>query len=296
MAGREGETMGCSAKVVTPCSQNVVIGGASAQDPRVAIQPEVPEWAVTGLQMLGVAGAILALPYSVVALGVGGTVAAGVLGAAGSLVGGKAMRALGESMGLSEGWVRAMEAGGELGGGMLGGAAGVKGWRAGTAGWSPTSRAGVITKQGWSGGNPKAIAEVNKMPPAYRSEYQAARAAGWKKPDGSTWWPPENGAVPGSKQMTPLGKATQLDRYGDPTGGYTSPRGVPFEQRAMPGTPSGPPNNYTVTKPLTVEEAKISPWFDQPGGGKQYRMIDPSGVKSKYSVQDAIDDGYLGDY
>jgi uncharacterized Zn-binding protein involved in type VI secretion len=126
MAGREGETMGCSAKVVAPCSLNVVIGGASAQDPRVAIQPEVPEWAVTGLQMLGVAGAILALPYSVVALGVGGTVAAGVLGAAGGFVGGKAMRALGESMGLSEGWVRAMEASGELGGGMLGGAAGAR--------------------------------------------------------------------------------------------------------------------------------------------------------------------------
>jgi len=126
MAGREGETMGCSAKVVAPCSPDVIIGGPSAADPRVAIQPEVPQWAVTGLQALGIAGAILALPFSITALGVGGTIGAGVLGFVGSLVGGKAMRALGESLGMSEGGVLAMEAAGELGGGMLGGGLGAR--------------------------------------------------------------------------------------------------------------------------------------------------------------------------
>jgi Bacterial toxin 46 len=53
----------------------------------------------------------------------------GLLGAGGSYVGGKAMRALGESMGMSEAGILTMEAFGELGGGMLGGAAGVKGIR-----------------------------------------------------------------------------------------------------------------------------------------------------------------------
>jgi uncharacterized Zn-binding protein involved in type VI secretion len=33
MAGREGETMACSAKVVAACSPTVVIGGDSAKDP-----------------------------------------------------------------------------------------------------------------------------------------------------------------------------------------------------------------------------------------------------------------------
>jgi uncharacterized Zn-binding protein involved in type VI secretion len=131
MAGREGETMACSAKVVAACSPNVVIGGASAQDPRVTITPEIPPWAVTGLQVLGVVGAVMALPFSVAALGVGGTIAAGVLGAGGSYVGGKAMRALAESMGMSEAGVLTMEAFGELGGGMLGGTAGAR--RFGTA-------------------------------------------------------------------------------------------------------------------------------------------------------------------
>ncbi len=296
MAGREGETMGCSAKVVAPCSPDVIIGGPSAQDPRVAIQPEVPQWAVTGLQVLGIAGAIMALPYSIAALGVGGTLAAGVLGYGGSILGGKAGRALGEAMGLSQGGVLAMEAAGELGGGMLGGAAGARGWQAGTAGWNPATRAGVITKQGWSGGPPGTVAQVNRMPPAYRAEYAQARAAGWKRPDGSTWWPPENGAVPGSQQVTTLPKGTQLDRYGGESGGYLSPRGASFESRAMPGVPSTSPNNYVVNRPLSVEQARIAPWFEQPGGGTQYRLTPPDGWPpgKPFNVGAARDEGFLG--
>ncbi len=126
MAGREGETMGCSAKIVAPCSPNVLIGGPSAQDPRVPITPEVPEWAVTGLQVLGVAGAIAALPYSLVALGAGGTLAAGLFGVGGSMLGGYGMRSLGEALGMSESGVLAMEAGGELFGGILGGGMGAR--------------------------------------------------------------------------------------------------------------------------------------------------------------------------
>jgi uncharacterized Zn-binding protein involved in type VI secretion len=131
LAGREGEKLGCSAVSIKRTSPNVFIGGDSAQDPRVAIQPEVPAWAVTGLQILGVAGAVLALPYSIAMLGVGGTIATTALGMLGSAVGGRVMRAAGEAMGLSEAGTRTLEALGQLGGGMLGGRAGVKGIQAG---------------------------------------------------------------------------------------------------------------------------------------------------------------------
>lgn len=57
--------------------------------------------------------------------------------------------------------------------------------------------------------------------------------------------------------------------------------------------PTDPPNIYTVKKNMPVEEADIAPWFDQPGGGKQYRLVDPAGVKERYSVQDAIDGGFI---
>ncbi len=131
MAGREGEKLGCSAVSIKQTSPNVFIGGASAQDARVAIQPEVPAWAVTALQVLGVAGAVLALPYSIALLGVGGTIATTALGMAGSALGGRAMRAAGEAMHMSESGTRAMEAFGLLGGGMVGGRAGVKGIQSG---------------------------------------------------------------------------------------------------------------------------------------------------------------------
>lgn len=180
MAGRKGEKVGCSALSITQVSPDVFIGGDSAQDPRVAIQPEVPPWAVTALQVLGVAGAIAATPYSIVALGVAGTIATGVLGTAGP-------------------------------------------------------------------------ARLTTLPPG-----------------------------------------TTIDRHGPPTGGYTSPAGEPFPARTMRGDPpTTPANVYTVRKGLPVEEADIGPWFDQPGGGKQYRIVDPARVKTRYSVQDGIDDGFL---
>lgn len=56
--------------------------------------------------------------------------------------------------------------------------------------------------------------------------------------------------------------------------------------------PRDPPAIHTVRKDIPVEEADIAQWFDQPGGGKQYRMLDPAGVKKRYSMQDAIDGGY----
>lgn len=130
MAGREGEKLGCSAVSVKMTSPDVFIGGESAQDPRVEIKPEVPEWAVTALQVLGVAGAVLALPFAIATVGVAATIGGAVLGYFGAEYGGKAGRALGEALGMSEAGKRAMEAGGQFLGGMIGGAAGVKGVRA----------------------------------------------------------------------------------------------------------------------------------------------------------------------
>ncbi len=121
MAGREGEKVGCSAVSVAQVSPNVFIGGDSVQDPRVAIQPEVPGWAVTTLQVLGVAGAIAALPYSIAMLGVAGTIGTSVAGAAGSIALALGSRAIGDALGLSESTIRSAEVVGGFVGGMLGG-------------------------------------------------------------------------------------------------------------------------------------------------------------------------------
>ncbi|RYF24151.1 MAG: DUF4237 domain-containing protein [Oxalobacteraceae bacterium] len=273
MAGREGEKVGCSAVSVARVSPDVYIGGESAQDPAVAIQPEVPQWAVTTLQALGVAGAIAALPYSIVALGVAGTIGAGGLGAAGAFGLATAARPIGEAMGLSEVGIRSLETAGGFLGGMIGGGAAAR---------------YAAPRWGASAATQTALA---RMPMRYQGQYATAKASGWRWPNEG--WPPNNGKA-GLPRMTPLAEKTPIDRYGAPTGGFTSPAGEPFPARAMRGSqPNDPPTIYKVKKEFVVEEADIAPWFDQPGGGKQYRMVDPAGVKDRYSVQDAIDDGYL---
>jgi hypothetical protein len=87
----------------------------------------VPAWAVTALEVLGVAGAILALPFAIATVGVAATIGGAVLGYAGAKVGAAGGRALGEAMGLSEAGVRSLEVAGGFLGGMAGGAAGTKG-------------------------------------------------------------------------------------------------------------------------------------------------------------------------
>ena len=73
-AGRIGEKVGCSALSIEPASPNVMIGGPSASDPAVVVTPEVPAWAVTALQVMGVAGAVMALPYAIATVGVAATI------------------------------------------------------------------------------------------------------------------------------------------------------------------------------------------------------------------------------
>jgi len=233
----------------------------------------VPGWAVTTLQVMGVVGGILALPYSIIALGVAGTIGTGVLGALGAAGLSMGARELGEAMGLSESTIRAME----VGGGVLGGA---------IAG-GPAAR---YSARRW-GAPPETMAALNRMPLKFQRQYATAKATGWRWPNKG--WPYDNGAV-GPKTIRPLDPDTPLDRFGPETGGFMSPAGDTFPMRAMrPGGDSAPPNLYTSKPGLMVEEAEIAPWFDQPGGGKQYRLIDPAGIEPRYSVEKAIDDGYL---
>lgn len=48
--------------------------------------------------------------------------------------------------------------------------------------------------------------------------------------------------------------------------------GTPDWQRALPyGTDTSNYHIYEVVKPFEVESSIAAPWFDQPGGGNQYR-------------------------
>jgi len=108
-----------------------------------------------------------------------------------------------------------------------------------------------------------------------------AQAAGWKRADGSTWWPPYDGAIPGTQRMItlepslPEAPLNLIDRYGGTGGYFVSPAGVPLDARALASTPSGLPNVYSINGAIpSVERASIAPWFGQRGTGVQYRLPD----------------------
>ncbi|REK66649.1 MAG: hypothetical protein C6P35_08280 [Cohnella sp.] len=85
-------------------------------------------------------------------------------------------------------------------------------------------------------------------------------------------WPKNDGFAGVPKKVT-LQPGTRIDRYGLETGKFVSPEGTPYEMRSLaPGTETKPYTVYEVVKPLDALGGKIAPWFDQPGGGIQYKF------------------------
>uniref|UniRef100_UPI0018DB2F08 glycohydrolase toxin TNT-related protein n=1 Tax=Massilia rhizosphaerae TaxID=2784389 RepID=UPI0018DB2F08 len=118
------------------------------------------------------------------------------------------------------------------------------------------------------------------------AEREVAKAAGWKKPDGNWWYPPNDGFHGASTKET-LVVGTKLDRYGGERGRFLAPIGASYEGRALPpGTDKLVPyHQYEVTKPIAVESGPATPWFDEVGKGTQY--------KTEKSVEQLIASGCL---
>jgi len=108
-------------------------------------------------------------------------------------------------------------------------------------------------------------------------------------------------AVPGT--VVPdanLPAGTILGRFGHPGGAYLAPDGTPFAQLSLPPESALQPYyQYVVEDPSLlprgyhIEQSEVSPWFHQPGGGTQYRVIGPDGKDAP--VDALLDSGYLGD-
>ncbi|MEH3140741.1 MAG: glycohydrolase toxin TNT-related protein [Mycobacterium kyogaense] len=106
-------------------------------------------------------------------------------------------------------------------------------------------------------------------------------------------------AIPGTivpDAHVPAG--TMLDRFGYPGGEWLSPHGTPFAERALPPDSALKPYfEYVVKDPTRlppgwrIEESAVAPWFHQPGGGLQYRIIAPDGTDA--SVTDLVGFGVL---
>ncbi|OKH76400.1 hypothetical protein EB72_01325 [Mycobacterium sp. SWH-M1] len=106
-------------------------------------------------------------------------------------------------------------------------------------------------------------------------------------------------AIPGTivpdAQLAP---GAMLDRFGYPGGEWLSPHGTPFAERALPPDSALKPYfEYVVKDPTRlppgwhIEESAVAPWFHQPGGGLQYRIIAPDGTDA--TITDLIGFGVL---
>lgn len=106
-------------------------------------------------------------------------------------------------------------------------------------------------------------------------------------------------AIPGTViPHADLAAGTELGRFGPPSGSYLAPEGTPFAHLSLPPeSASGPYFRYAVDDPTMlppgwqIEQSRAAPWFHQPGGGTQYRIIAPPGERA--SIEILIQRGYL---
>ncbi|WP_338090964.1 TNT domain-containing protein [Photorhabdus aegyptia] len=79
-------------------------------------------------------------------------------------------------------------------------------------------------------------------------------------------WPPNRGAY-GPVEKVTLPNGAIIDRYGSTKGTFTSPVGVPFENRALPSYSANAPYNvYKVLKPIYPRNFKMQ--FLAPENGR----------------------------
>ena len=100
-------------------------------------------------------------------------------------------------------------------------------------------------------------------------------------------WPGNRGFLSGP-YSTELKPGTLIDRYGNRSGTFVSPKGTPFPQRGLPANyeTEKPLETYEVLTPLKVNTGQVAPAFGQPGFGVQHEL--------PFSVQELIDLGVLG--
>ncbi|WP_256324602.1 glycohydrolase toxin TNT-related protein [Selenomonas ruminantium] len=96
----------------------------------------------------------------------------------------------------------------------------------------------------------------------------------YNQKNGKVIWPENDGAVFGTTKSVTLTKGYQIDRFGKETGYYVSPKDMSYESRYLrPRTKELTPyTQYEVLKPIKAEGSVIAPWFNQPGGGIQFKL------------------------
>ena len=93
-----------------------------------------------------------------------------------------------------------------------------------------------------------------------------------------------DGFLKGEYQKTTLSPGDKIDRFGSDYGHFFGNIGESKEMRAMsPNSDFKNYNQYEILMDLPVLKGKIAPWFNQPGGGIQFKL-DPFFAKQLMSI------------
>lgn len=104
-------------------------------------------------------------------------------------------------------------------------------------------------------------------------------------------WPdpqthPQGFSTPEARAPRVLNPGELFDRFGPGFGGFGSPVGTPFPERALPAhSLDAGYHRYEVVRPIPIWEGSIAPAMGQPGGGIQYYFTRP--------IVDLVNAGYL---
>jgi len=107
----------------------------------------------------------------------------------------------------------------------------------------------------------------------------------WLQTDCRYWFPQRDGFAGKARNLV-LRPGAVIDRFGNPGGNFLAPADASYMGRAVPyDRLKMPYYRYEVVRPLRVQAGKAAPWFDQPGGGIQYKTAVP--------VKALVDSGHL---
>jgi len=154
---------------------------------------------------------------------------------------------------------------------------------------------------------PTAVAEVHPLPPdspLFENYHPIEPGPQYTDSAGHLIYPNDGlaskpYAIPGT--VIPdahLPAGTELGRFGYPGGSYMAPQGTPFAELSLPpGSATKPYFTYVVNDATAlppgwhIEQSRAVPWFHQPGGGVQYRILDEYGKSG--SVEELVRWGFL---
>lgn len=114
----------------------------------------------------------------------------------------------------------------------------------------------------------------------------------WCAPNQALRWPKNNGfkAAPLPLVLPP---GVLMDRFGEATGHFFSPKGASYDARALPYVCASQTYSvYRVVSPLLVWTGMAAPWFGEKGGATQF-LTDESvaGLLADHVIEAVPDTG-----